>query len=254
MPDIFDEVAEDLRADRAKALAVRYGGVVLVAVLLLIAGIGGWQVWRWQHSRQAQATADQFLGAMRTAGEPPTGAAEATPARQQATQQATETFSRLAADAPEGYRTLARLRAAGLQAEAGDKAAALALWDQVTNDGSADQRLRDFASLLWVQHQLETGDPAALQARLQPLTASGNAWRAMAQETAAWLALRTGQTEQAKDALRKLAADITVPEGVRGRAAGLLAQLGEPPTPAQTGPQTMPNPTQSGPTPSGTGG
>ena len=40
-------------------------------------------------------------------------------------------FAQLAAKAPEGYATLARLREAALKADAGDLAGAAALWDQV---------------------------------------------------------------------------------------------------------------------------
>ena len=37
-------------------------------------------------------------------------------------------------------------------------------WDQVAGDGSADPLLRDLATLLWAQRQLDGGDPARLVA------------------------------------------------------------------------------------------
>ena len=46
MPDIFDEVNEDLRADRARTLLRRYGGLLAAGALLVVAGAGGWQVWQ----------------------------------------------------------------------------------------------------------------------------------------------------------------------------------------------------------------
>ena len=76
--------------------------------------------------------------------------------------------------APEGYRTLARLREAALKADAGDLPGALALWDQVAADASADPLLRDLASLLWAEHQIDSGDPALLEARLKALAAPEN--------------------------------------------------------------------------------
>ena len=142
--------------------------------------------------------------------------------------QAADDFQKLAVDAPTGYRTLARLRAAGLRAEAGDLPGALALWDQIANDSAVDPFLRDYASLLWVQHQIDTADPGALQARLSALTAVGNPWRALAAEAAALIELRAGRVEQARAALKALAADVTAPDGVRARANGLLTQLGGP--------------------------
>lgn len=46
MVDIFDEVDEDLRAERAQALLKRYGGLLIALALLTIGAAGGWQAWR----------------------------------------------------------------------------------------------------------------------------------------------------------------------------------------------------------------
>jgi hypothetical protein len=86
--------------------------------------------------------------------------------------------------------------------------------------------LRDLASLLWCQHQIDTGDPALLEARLKPLAEPDSPWRPLAQEQLALLNLRQGNTAAAKTELSKLAQDVTAPNGVRERAAALLARLG----------------------------
>lgn len=226
MADIFDEVAEDLRADRAKRLAAKYGVWVLLAVLLLVAGVAGWQGWRWNQARQSSLVAGTYLSAMREAAAP-----EGSPGRVAAAAE----LARLADAAPDGYRTLARLRLAALRADTGDAAAALALWDQVAADTGADPLLRDLANLLWVQHSVDAGDPAAIEARLRPLLAQTNPWRTLAQESEALLALRLGRTDQARDLFRRLSADPSAPDGVRARATGLLARLGEPPAAAGAG-------------------
>jgi hypothetical protein len=48
----------------------------------------------------------------------------------------------------------------------------------------------------------------------------------LAEEGQAMLALRQGQTDTARTTLKKLSADPSAPDGVRGRAGGLLQQLG----------------------------
>ena len=230
MADIFDEVNDDLRAERARQFAVRYGWLLALAAVVLVAAVSAWQGWRWHEARQANTVASAFLGAMREADGPAVAEGQATPSRTAAMAE----FDRLAATAPEGYRSVARLRAAALHASTGDLPGALALWNQLAADTAADPLLRDLASLLWVQHQVDAGDPAAVEGRLQPLTASGNPWRFLALESQALLALRTGRTDAARNTLRGLAADATAPDGVRGRANGLLAQLGETaPAPAE---------------------
>ncbi len=220
MVDIFDEVDEDLRAERAQRLLQRYGGVIIGAAILIVVAAGGWQAWRWYQAKQDQAAAVQFLTAMNLADSTGAGTGNASRAA------AIAAFNSVATMAPEGYRTLARLREADLQAASGNTAAAAALWDQVAGDGSADPLLRDYASLMWASHQIDSGDPAILQARLRPLTAPDNAWHALANEQLALLDLRLGKPDAAKAALHRLAEDVTAPNGVRGRANGLLNRLG----------------------------
>ena len=222
MTDIFDEVNEDLRAERARALLVRYGGVLVGLAVLAVLATGGWQLWRWQQARQAGSIAGTYLAGMRLADTPP----GQTPGQTDDHAKAAGIFAQVASDPAAGYRTLARLREAALRADAGDAAAALGLWDQVANDPRADRLLRDLASLLWVQHQVDRGDPVAVEARLQPLLAPENAWHGLAQEQDALLALRTGKTDQARNDFRRLAADAGAPDGVRGRASMLLAGMG----------------------------
>jgi hypothetical protein len=216
VPDIFDEVDEDLRADRVRDLFKKYGSAMIGAAVLIIAASGAWQLWQRYEARQTAEVAQIFLTGMRAAdGRSDTG-------RQEALAQ----FNRVQEKGGRGYRTLARLREAVVKADAGDLAGASALWDQVAGDASADRLLRDVANLQWVLHHVDNGDVAAVEARLKPLAAPENPWHALAREQLALLDLRLGKTDTARDALKQLAQDNTAPEGVRERANGLLAQLG----------------------------
>ena len=214
MPDIFDEVEEDLRAERARTLAQRWGGVALGVALLALGATGGWQAWQWQQARQAAAAAETYLSLHRATERE--GADLAT---------AGNGFTALGREAPEGYRILARLRAAALKAETGDLPGALALWAEVAADQSADAIYRDLATLLSVTHALDSGDPAQLAARLAPLAAEGNPWRASAREAQALLAIRRGAPEEARRILEALVTDTAAPPGVRERAQRVAAGL-----------------------------
>jgi hypothetical protein len=218
--DIFDEVDEDLRAERAQALLKRYGGLLLAAALLTVGAAGGWQAWRWWQARQDMAAGTAFVAAMNTAQ---AAGPSTDPASRKA---AIEAFEQVAATAPAGYRSLARLRAASLKADTGDLQGAAALYDQVAADPATDQLLRDLASLLWAHRQLDTADPARLEARLKALAVPDNPWHALANEDLALLDLRQGHTDAAKTTLRLLANDTTLPQDLRGRASGLLNRLG----------------------------
>lgn len=217
MPDIFDEVEEELRAERTRQFFIRYAGAILGLAVLAVAGVAGWQGWTWYQARQDQKAAALYIQAMLTA-EPQNTAPDAKTA-------ALGTFQNLAANAPEGYRALARLRAAAMEAEANHLPQALTLWNEVAADSSADPLLRELATLLWTQHQLDSGDPNILQARLKPLASGASPWAPLAQEQLALLDMRQGRTDQARQELTALAGNASAPDGVRQRATALLAQL-----------------------------
>lgn len=213
MPDIFDEIEEDLRAERARQFLTRYSGLILALVAVVVIGVAGWQGWQWYQGRKDQRAAALYTQAMLEAAQP-TGSKSALAA-----------FSVLDQTAPDGYRTLARLQSAAIQAKDGQLPRAMALWNQVAADPSADPLLRDLATLLWAQHQINTGDPGLLEARLRPLTELANPWRFLAEEQLALLNMRQGKVAQAKDELTRLSQDGLAPNGVRERATALLAQL-----------------------------
>ncbi len=216
MADIFDEVEEDLRADRAQQVFRKYGGVLAAIAVLVVVGAAGWQAWQWYENRQNAALAHDYLAAQHLAE------ANRGPARQQALPD----FANVVAKGGAGYRSLARLQEAALKADAGDLAGACALWDAVADDSAADPLLRDLANLQWATHQIDTGAPDAVAGRLAPLAAPTSPFHALAQEAQAMLELRQGHTDAARDTLKLLARDVTAPEGVRRRADGILERLG----------------------------
>ena len=218
MVDIFDEVAEDLRNERALALARRYGALIIALCVLVLLGVAGQQVWAWTQGKQDAKAASAYIALTG----PIDAAGPLTPAQTQADAQSLTGF---AAGAPEGYKTLSLLRAAGLYADAGSLKQAEALWNSVANDGGADPLLRDLANLLWAQHAIGQAPDADVLARLQPLTADGNAYHGLSREAQALVYMREGQNGLAKSLLDQIAADADSPEGVRNRAEGLLAKL-----------------------------
>jgi hypothetical protein len=213
--DIFDEVDEDLRADRATQALKRYAPLLLGAAVLVVALAGGWRAWQWYEGRRAAEVAQRYLAAMKVADDQK-GAGRLA---------AIADFAAVADTSGAGYRTLARLREAGLKADSGDLAGASALWDQIAADRSADPLLRDLANLQWALHAIDAGEPATVQARLEPLANATNPWHALATEGLAMLDLRRGRVDAARDRLKTLVQDVTAPEGVRTRAERLLEGL-----------------------------
>lgn len=215
MPDIFDEVAEDLRAEKARRFWLRYGGPIAIFVIAAMIGMGGWQAWRWYENRKAAATATAFLEIHQASQVQ--GADLASMATR---------FAALLPEAPAGYQMLIRMREAALLDETGEKARAREIWNTVAADTGVDPLWRDLASLLWVLHGVEIDPPATLAARLAPL--KDGPWGASARELGALVSLRAGDQDAARSALQALAADPAAPQGLRERAQRLAAQVGTP--------------------------
>ncbi len=215
MTDIFTEVEEDLRREKAKRLWDRYGWIATTLVVAIVLGTGAFQGWRWYEAREAAAAADRFLAATR--------AAEAND-----TEGALAGLAPLASSGPGGYRLLARMQEAGLRARAGEREAAIRLWEGIAADAATPSPYRDLAVLLSVLHSIDVGDAAAMTARLVPLDRPDGAFRYSARELLAAIAVKQGERERAITILRGLAAAEDAPNALRSRAAETLGALGSP--------------------------
>jgi hypothetical protein len=212
--DIFDEVDEDLRAERVGRFARRYAIAFLGLAVAIVVCVGLWQAWLWHVRQRDAAAASAFLSVMNAAGQSgSSGDRQALAAR----------FSTVAETSPEGYATLARLNQASLLADAGKLDQANAIWNRLMSDDSVNPVLRQVAILGWASHALDTAEPSLIQARLQPLADDSSAWRPMALQDLALLDLRQGNRAAAAKRFQTLADDVTTPDDMR-RLAGALAQ------------------------------
>lgn len=215
MSDIFREVDEDLRRDKAQKVWKRFGPVIIAVAVLIVLATAGYTL--WQRSQIAQER--ERTAILTRATEAVTGEGAPTP-------QAIEELSAAAAQLQGDHATLARLYEAGALVRAGRPADAVAVYDSIS--GSAgDPLLRDVAALLSVLHQVDSGDPVQLQSRLAPLTRADSPWRWSAQELAGLLAIRAGDTARAAELFQGLAADPATPAGIRARATELAALYAE---------------------------
>ena len=223
LPDIFDEVEEDLRAERARALARRYWGAAVGAVLLTLVATGSYVYWQQRSTEAANAVASRFIADARLADK---AAGRLGPAKPDAdTETAARSLEQIGSQGPSGYRVLARLRLAALQWEGGKHAQAAATWQSIADDGSAPALLRDVATLASAQHQIDSADPGPLKQRLESLTGAGSRFAPMAEQMIALLDLRTGHVREAAGIMRRLTNQPGVPEGIRGMASDVLSTL-----------------------------
>ena len=214
MADIFKEVDEEVRKEKAAEWWNRYGIAVVGAAVLLVLGVAGYKGWSYFEQQRRMDLSETFVSAMQLVE---TGRSDA----------ALAAFAELSDRGDKGYPLLAAFHRASLLLESGDKQGALLIWDEISRDEAAGTGFQGAAVLLTVQNQIGAADPAELRARLEPLTSEGLPFRSAALELMAVLALEEGKTDEAVDLYREVADDLNAPSGLRARAAQVLAGLGE---------------------------
>lgn len=226
--ELYREVDEELQREKLLALWHRYGKLAIAIVIVALLAVGGYFGWRYYQERQARAAAVAYA------------AAQATLEKGNA-KQAGQDFAALATGSG-GYAALASLREAQVDLNANDTKAAIQVLDQLADDGHADPIFRAIATLSSVSLQIDTGDPAALKARVQPLIDAGGPWRFNAREMQALLDIRTGDLKAAEESFDSLSSDADAPQDLQSRAAelrdALTAKLKAAPSTNSTQPAT----------------
>jgi hypothetical protein len=237
--DIFQEIDEDLRRERLLGFWRRYGTVVIALGIGLLVGIGAYIGWRNYAEAKLNDHAQSLAAAAKLVSEGKHA-------------DAAKAFEALAAEAGGNYGAFARLDAAAATYDAGDKAAAVALYDQVAASDS-DSTLRALAQVLAVQALMDTASVDELNKRLEAIGDSGFA--PAVKELRAYVRLKKGDTPEARRLLAEVIDDATAPTRLKTRATEVLDALGgrlaepapvtpAPVTPAPATPQPD-QPTQS---------
>ena len=209
--NIFDESEADLDRQKFEALWNRYGVWIIVAALGIVLATASATVYRsWNNARNLRLTSELLA-----ASKPDVNIAKSIALLQKF------------ADENPGTRQadFAFLRAGALAIDENDTAKAAGFFDRVANDAKADSAFRQLGDLLSVQVQLDSGNPATLAARLQPLTEEREPWRYSALEEQGYLAIRAGDKAKARQIFAGLSQDIRAPQTIGARATDVLRSL-----------------------------
>jgi hypothetical protein len=205
--DIFREVEEDVRRERFEKLWKAYGTYVIAALVLLFAGIGGYQLWQRHDQQEREKISDTLVAAQRISN--PQAAASA--------------FVDLSRTAPKGYSAVARLSEAGAMLMSGQRNEAIDLYKQIASNDSGP--IGSVARLRAAWALAETASRGDLAEMLKPLDQPGNAWRENAEEILAYADYRAMDTKSALTRYSLLALDPEAPDALRARAKAMAAFL-----------------------------
>jgi hypothetical protein len=209
--ELFDEVDEEVRREQLKKLWDKYSIYFIALMVLIVAAVAGWRGYQYLEAKKAAEAGAGFEKAVELSEQDKHAEAETA-------------FIELAAKAPSGYRTLARLRAAA-ELGARDPKAAAKMYDDLAADRSVGGEWQDLAKIRAAGLLLDSASYADMQQRLEPSATPKSTFRHSAREMLALSAWRNNDITAARKWLDAIAEDGETPPGLRSRAEALQALL-----------------------------
>lgn len=205
------EVNEEYRQDQAKALLRKYGVYAAAVAFLVVAVVGAYVGYEYWRTHRAGTSGDDIARGNELAE---SGSAE----------EAIAAYRAVIADGHSSYPTLARMGFAGVMANNGDAAGAVAEFDAVAADSSIPAPLRDAARLRAALVLVDTGSYADVSSRVETLTADTNPMRHSAREALGLAAWKEGRAADALRLFDQINGDAGAPANIRQRAT-IMSEL-----------------------------
>lgn len=210
---LIREIDEAVRQDDALAFLRNHGIKLLGAIIVLIAGLGGYLLWDNVRESELEGQSETLISALDYAD-------------QNDFKTAGEKVAPLLDDGSPGARTAARLIQAGAALEAGEIDKDAGLFQQVSDDADAPPALRDLARIRDVAARYDSMKPADVIARLGDLAKPGNPFFGSAGELVAMAQLEAGNKAEAGRLFADISKDEEQPETLRSRARQMAGLLG----------------------------
>lgn len=212
--NLFREVDEDMERQKLEALWKRYGIFVIAGVMAAIIGTSANSYIQSSKIKTERKATGELINILSDS---------------KADQDKKITSLLAFTDDNKGkiQATLSAFHAAALASKNNSKDKAIKIYDSIAADAKADHGFRQLADLLSVEQQMDAGDVAQMQKRLEPLMAEKEPWRFAAMEISAHLAIRAGNKTKAKELFTNLSQDASVPKSLSERASDMLRLLSE---------------------------
>ena len=207
------EVDDELRREQMAHFMKRYGWAIIAAVLLVLAGIGGWMWWQAHKAAAAEAEGESLIAALDSLEAGNRSAA------------APKLDALAASDLP-GYRAAALFARANGQTAAGNTPAAIATLRAIAADQELDESYRQAALIRQTQLEFDSLPPQQVVQRLGPLAQPGSPWLGSAGEMIGVAYLKMHRPDLAGPIFARVGRDPNVPSSIRTRAVQMAGSLG----------------------------
>ena len=211
MSDIFQEVDEEVRRDRAAEFWAKYQYAIFALAALLVLATAGYRFYDYRRLQAADAAGAAFQEALKLD-------------RDGKAADAATAYAKLVSDSQFGYRLLSRFAEADLKAKSDPKGGAAA-FDALAADAAIDGQFRDAARMRAAILRLDDGEIDAAKGALEALASPDGPYRISARLTLASLALQAKDYAGAGKQLDLVVADPEAPANEKRIAENLLGAV-----------------------------
>lgn len=211
---LWRQIEEEIRREQFAKLWNNYGTYFVLAVVALIAAVGGYKYYQSESVAAAEAAGAKFELARDLIAD-------------KKIDEATTALSEITTSGARGYAALADLQLAGLKAKEGKTAEAVAAYEEVANSGRADPLLKGFARLQAAGLRLGEADFTEMQNRVTDLAGDASPWRGTARELLGVSAFKAGKFDEARKYMEQILADQSSSQAARERAEMVMGSIVE---------------------------
>ena len=204
--NLFKEIDEELRQDKATLLWKQYGNTFIAAIIAVIVAVAGYEGWKAYDMSVRTSQGQKYAEGLELTEKDQFDTAKAT-------------FQELAGEGSSGYATLARFQEAAVLAQEGKAKEAANAYFLMAQNGEMDKLYREMAAVLGSLNGLDVLDHQKIISQLKPLVGSSSPWRHSATEITAFAEAKAGNKAKAAELMKSLMDDASAPPGVRQRAA-----------------------------------
>ncbi|MGL4397684.1 MAG: tetratricopeptide repeat protein [Hyphomicrobium sp.] len=211
---LLREVDEELRREQLQKLWERYNGLILGGAALIVVAVAGYKFMETRRITAAQTAGAEFSKARTLEAD-------------KKAEDAQKAYEALAQSGPSGYAALAQLHLAKIHIDAGRTADALAIYETLAKNVSADGLVRGFAQLQAASLRLGEADFTEIKNRLTPLVSSDSAYKVSANELLGLAAFKAGNLAEARAYLEPLLIDPAASNAIQDRIKIVLGSVAQ---------------------------
>lgn len=212
--DVFiREVDDALREDQLKSFWDRYGKLLLGVITAGLIGYGGYLYYNHSKAQDAGVTSETYYRGMDAADANNFAAAD-------------KEFAAVVKEGDPAYRSAGLMAQASTAMQQNNVAKAAEIYGQVATDTKVLQVYRDVALVRQMTLLFDKEKPETIIARVSPIAKPDNAMYGSAAELIALANMKLGKDAEAAKIYGEIAANESVPDGLKTRAQQMAGMLG----------------------------